>query len=106
MHTDVLVVGAGVAGLTAAQRAAAAAACACCWPSRTCVLGGGTLLDAALERLARGRLRARSPRCRRCAASPRTTVLGAYGHGVFGALETLASGRRRPRSAGCASGCA
>src|SRR5207244_4949739 len=51
-------------------------------------LGGGSLLDGRWD----------SWRAKVCAALrafhhvrclPRTTVLGAYGHGVFGALETL-----------------
>ena len=69
------------------------------------VLGGGALLDerwrawreatcAALAALAASR----------CLA--RTTVLGAYGHGVFGALETLSPDEAARASADCASGCA
>src|SRR5204862_453585 len=52
------------------------------------VLGGGSLLDARWsawrESLCAGLAGLATVRC-----LPRTTVLGAYGHGVFGALETL-----------------
>jgi len=86
-HTDVLVVGAGPAGLAAA---------ACLSGSGLRVLlceqdvvpGGGTLLDGRwstwretqLQRL----YRSDSVRC-----LPRTAVLAAYGQGVFAALESL-----------------
>ena len=88
LHTDVLVIGSGAAGLSAA-RALAAAGTRVLLAEQDVVLGGGTLLDE--------RWRAwREEACAGLAPLPqlrcltRTTVLGAYGHGVFGALETLA----------------
>jgi len=88
-HADVLVVGAGVAGLAAAQ-SLGESGLRVMLADQDCVLGGGALLDprwgawraatcAALAGLATVR----------CLA--RTTVLGAYGHGVFGALESLSA---------------
>src|ERR1700689_1794685 len=80
-HADVLVVGAGVAGLTAAHRLGAG--------EQDTVLGGGALLDARWAEW-------RDTTCDALVGLPRvrcltrTTVLGAYGHGVFAALETLA----------------
>ena len=68
------------------------------------VLGGGTLLDAALDswRAATSAAARRATSRARCLTG--TTVLGAYGHGVFGALETLREADAA-RSAACASGC-
>jgi methylglutamate dehydrogenase subunit C len=88
-HADVLVVGGGVAGLTAAHRLGTSGL-RVILADQDLVLGGGSLLDerwrawrestcAALAELA-------PVRC-----LPRTTVLGAYGHGVFAALETLSA---------------
>jgi len=87
-HADVLVVGAGVAGISAA-RALAAAGLRVILAEQDPYLGAGALLDerwhgwraAALRELAG----LANLRC-----LPGTTVLGAYGHGVFGALEVLA----------------
>ena len=87
-HADVLVIGAGAAGLAAAHRLAASGA-RVLLVEQDVVLGGATLLDerwsawrkemcAALAAL--GNVR--------CLTA--TAVLGAYGHGVFGALQTLA----------------
>jgi sarcosine oxidase subunit alpha len=87
-HTDVLVVGAGVAGLAAAQRLGASGLRVLLVEQDT-VLGGGALLDARWAAW-------RASLCAALGASAavrclvRTTVLGAYGHGVFAALETLA----------------
>ena len=77
-HTDVLIVGAGTAGLAAAHRCAASGLrviladqdteCLEGWPA---TLAAGLDGFAALRRL------------------PRTAVIGAYGHGVFAALERL-----------------
>ena len=86
-HADVLVVGAGVAGLAAAHLLGSSGL-RVMLADQDVVAGGGSLLDtrwtswrettcAALASLARVRW------------LPRTTVIGAYGHGVFGALETL-----------------
>ena len=87
-HTDVLVVGAGVAGLAAAHRLGASGL-RVMLTDQDVVLGGGSLLDARWtawrESLCAGLAGLATTRC-----LPRTTVLGAYGHGVFGALETLA----------------
>ena len=91
-HADVLVVGAGSAGL-AATTVLGAAGLRVLLADQDVVPGGGTLLDPRWDGW-------REEMCRRIAALPtvralaRTTVLGAYGHGVFGALETLAPGER------------
>ena len=86
-HTDVLVVGAGSAGLAAAE-VLGSAGLRVLLAEQDVVLGGGTLLDPRWSVW-------REETCRRLTALPavrilaRTAVLGAYGHGVFGALETL-----------------
>ena len=86
-HADVLIVGAGVAGLAAAHRLGASGL-KVMLTDQDLVVGGGSLLDArwtAWRESLCARLAGRATvRC-----LPRTTVLGAYGHGVFGALETL-----------------
>ena len=86
-HADVLIVGAGVAGLAAAHRLGASGL-KVMLTDQDVVLGGGSLLDARWtawrESLCAGLAGLATVRC-----LPRTTVLGAYGHGVFGALETL-----------------
>jgi methylglutamate dehydrogenase subunit C len=86
-HTDVLVVGGGSAGLTAA-RLLAAGGLRVLLAEQDVVLGGGTLLADSWEVWRQAMLRqlAELPGAR---CLTRTTVLGAYGHGVFGALETL-----------------
>jgi methylglutamate dehydrogenase subunit C len=91
-HTDALVVGAGAAGLAAAC-ALGESGLRVLLAERDVVVGGGTLLDprwTPWREQARTRLEA-LPAVRTLA---RTTVLGAYGHGVFGALETLAAPER------------
>lgn len=86
-HADVLVVGAGSAGLTAALLLGSAGL-RVLLAEQDIVLGGGTLLDARWTSW-------RADACARLASLPNvrclpaTTVLGAYGHGTFGALETL-----------------
>ena len=87
-HADVLVVGAGAAGLTAA-RALGGCGLRVILADQDVIAGGGTLLDE--------RWHAWRENCiASLAALPsvrtltRTSVVGAYGHGVFGALETLA----------------
>ena len=86
-HTDVLVVGAGTAGLAAA-RILGTSGLKVMLTEQDVALGGGSLLDARWsvwrESLCAGLAGLATVRC-----LPRTTVLGAYGHGVFGALETL-----------------
>jgi len=87
-HTDVLIVGAGAAGLAAARQLGDTGL-RVMLAEQDVVLGGGTLLDERWRRW-------REAMCTRLAAIPTvrsltgTTVLGAYGHGVFGALEVLA----------------
>jgi len=86
-HTDVLIVGGGSAGVSAAQVLSAAGLRVLLAEQDVC-LGGGTLLDerwGAWRERAGAALRA-SPGVR---CLTRTAVLGAYGHGVFGALESL-----------------
>ena len=91
-HADVLVVGAGSAGLAAAE-VLGAAGLRVLLAEQDVVPGGGTLLDPRWSAW-------RDATCRRLTALAavrclaRTTVLGAYGHGVFGALETLAPEER------------
>ena len=103
-HTDVLVVGAGVAGLSAAHRLGASGL-RVVLAEQDAVLGGGALLDARWDDW-------RDTTCAAIADLPhvrclaRTTVLGAYGHGVFGALESLAGADVGQLTAACASGCA
>ncbi len=95
VHTDVLVIGAGPAGLSAAL-SLSAAGLRVILADQDEHLGGGTTLDpdwhpwraAMLERLSADPL---------VRLWPRTTVIGAYGHGVFGALQTT---RRRAGPAG------
>jgi sarcosine oxidase subunit alpha len=87
-HAEVLVVGAGAAGLAAAEHLGSAGL-SVLLADQDMVPGGGTLLDArwsAWRTHMLGRL-ARLPTVR---ILSRTTVIGAYGHGVFGALQTLA----------------
>ncbi|MBS0377108.1 MAG: (2Fe-2S)-binding protein [Proteobacteria bacterium] len=85
-HADVLVIGAGAAGLAAATLLGSAGLrVTLC--EQDVELGGGTLLDARWNdwrRQAATALPALGVR-----VLTRTAVLGAYGHGVFGALETL-----------------
>ncbi len=87
LHTEVLVIGSGAAGLSAA-RALAAAGMRVLLIEQDVVLGGGTLLDERWrvwrEGACAGLAALPQLRCLTC-----TAVLGAYGHGVFGALETL-----------------
>src|SRR5256886_1973641 len=86
-HPAVLVVGAGTGGLAAAHRLGTSGL-KVMLTDQDEVLGGGSLLDARWspwrESLCAGLAGLATVRC-----LPRTTVVGAYGHGVFGALETL-----------------
>jgi sarcosine oxidase subunit alpha len=86
-HADVLVIGAGVAGLAAAQRLGSSGL-RVVLADQDAVLGGGALLDARWSAW-RETLCSRLDALGTVRCLPRTTVLGAYGHGVFGALETL-----------------
>ena len=86
-HADVLVVGGGVAGLSAA-RLLGAGGLRVVVADENVLPGGGALLDprwqawrAAMDHELQGHA---SVRC-----LPRTTVVGAYGHGAFAALEEL-----------------
>ena len=87
-HTDVLVVGAGTAGLAAAH-VLGRSGLKVMLTEQDVALGGGALLDARWSAWREG-LCARLAGLATVRCLPRTTVLGAYGHGVFGALETLA----------------
>jgi methylglutamate dehydrogenase subunit C len=88
-HADVLVVGAGPAGLAAAH-GLGRAGLRVLLAEQDAVLGGGSLLDPRWrpwrERICAELAGLPAVRC-----LPRTTVLGAYGHGVFGAVETLSA---------------
>jgi len=87
-HADVLVVGAGAAGLTAAQ-SLGRCGLKVILADQDVVPGGGTLLDPRWDawRACVSVELAALPSVRRL---PATSVLGCYGHGVFGALQTLA----------------
>jgi heterotetrameric sarcosine oxidase alpha subunit len=87
-HADVLVVGAGSAGLGAALLLGGAGL-RVLLAEQDVVLGGGTLLDPRWSAW-RADVGARLGALATVRCLTRTTVLGAYGHGVFGALETLA----------------
>jgi methylglutamate dehydrogenase subunit C len=88
-HTDVLIVGAGPAGL-AATACLAGSDLRVLLCEQDVVPGGGTLLDERWTAWREAQLaylrQAANVRC-----LTRTTVLGAYGHGVFVALESLVS---------------
>jgi heterotetrameric sarcosine oxidase alpha subunit len=86
-HLDVLVVGAGAAGLAATQRLGQRGL-RVMLVDEDLVLGGGLLLDERWSAWREATLTAltgmASVRC-----LPRTTVVGAYGQGTYGALQTL-----------------
>ncbi|HVN44797.1 MAG TPA: 2Fe-2S iron-sulfur cluster-binding protein [Steroidobacteraceae bacterium] len=88
-HADVLVVGAGAAGLAAACRLGGAGL-RVILAEQDVLCGGGTLLDERWTQW-RNALRARLEQLPTVRCLTRTAVLGAYGHGVFGALETLSA---------------
>ena len=91
-HADVLVVGAGAAGLAAARRLGAdGLRVLLC--DQDVTLGGGTLLDRRWDSWRDTVLRELATRAS-VRALPRTAIVGAYGHGVFGAIETLAAAER------------
>ena len=86
-HVDVLVVGAGAAGLAAAQRLGLRGLRVMLADEDT-ILGGGSLLDERWTAWREAACRALSGMASvRCLT--RTAVVGAYGHGVYGALQTL-----------------
>jgi sarcosine oxidase subunit alpha len=87
-HADVLIIGAGAAGLTAA-RALGSSGLRVILADEDVVAGGGTLLDERWHAWREESIAALAalPRLR---TLTRTSVIGAYGHGVFGALERLA----------------
>jgi heterotetrameric sarcosine oxidase alpha subunit len=86
-HTDVLIVGAGAAGLSAAH-VLGHCGLKVLLAEQDVVLGGGALLQARCDGW-RAELCARLARLPAVRRLPCTAVLGAYGHGVFAALETL-----------------
>jgi sarcosine oxidase subunit alpha len=91
-HCDVLVVGAGPAGLTAAPLLAAAGL-RVLLAEADGVIGGGALLSARCDGWRTAAIAALDavPTLR---VLPATTVLGAYGHGVFALLERLGPAAR------------
>ena len=88
-----LVVGAGAAGLAAAH-GLGGSGLRVLLAEQDVVLGGGSLLDprwsAWRERVVASLAGMPTVRC-----LPRTTVLGAYGHGVFGAWRPSPARRAR-----------
>ncbi len=86
-HCDVLVIGSGVAGLSAA-RVAAKAGARVILVEQASELGGGTLIDPAL-RSWRGQMLAALASHAHVTLLPRTTAIGAYDHGVVAALERI-----------------
>jgi methylglutamate dehydrogenase subunit C len=87
-HADILVIGAGPAGLAAAQRLGAAGL-RVLLVDQDVVFGGGALLDVRWSEW-REALSISLAALNNVTCLTRTAVFGAYGHGVFGALETLA----------------
>jgi sarcosine oxidase subunit alpha len=87
-HTDVLVVGAGTAGLAAAAHLGRSGL-RVLLVDQDVAFGGGSLLDTRWSPWREAMLaRLQDLDSVRCLS--RTAVVGAYGHGVFGAIETLA----------------
>ncbi len=86
-HADVLVVGAGAAGLAAAHRLGTLGL-RVILAEQDEVLGGGALQDARWDTW-RAQMDARLRRLGSVRCLTRTCVVGAYEHGVFAALETL-----------------
>jgi sarcosine oxidase subunit alpha len=90
-HCDVLVIGSGVAGLSAA-RVAAEAGRRVILVEQDRALGGGTLVDAALAGW-RGEMLAVLASMPDMVLLPRTTAIGAYDQGVVAALERVGDHR-------------
>ncbi|MCC7275865.1 MAG: sarcosine oxidase subunit alpha family protein [Alphaproteobacteria bacterium] len=86
-HCDVLVVGAGAAGLAAA-RAAGEAGARVLLAEQDFLLGGGLLLEPAHEAW-RGETLAAIIALPNVTVMPRTTVFGYYDHNMLGALERV-----------------
>jgi sarcosine oxidase subunit alpha len=86
-HADVLVVGAGAAGLAAALHLGGLGL-RVLLAEQDGVLGGGTLLDPRWHAW-RAHVRAVLEGLPQLRPLTRTCILGAYGHGVYGALERL-----------------
>ncbi|MFM7433971.1 MAG: FAD-dependent oxidoreductase, partial [Gammaproteobacteria bacterium] len=86
-HADVLIIGAGAAGLAAARRLAGSGL-RVILIERDVITGGGTLLDPRWQawRDDTSNALARSPTVH---VLTRTQIIAAYDHGVFGAVETL-----------------
>lgn len=93
-HCDVLVVGSGPAGLAAA-RAAAEAGARVILADQDFELGGGLLREPAHEAWRAAQL-ASLAALAEVTLLPRTTVFGAYDHGVFGAAERVADHLAEP----------
>ncbi|MGE0715607.1 MAG: sarcosine oxidase subunit alpha family protein [Alphaproteobacteria bacterium] len=87
-HCDVLVVGAGAAGLAAA-RAAGAAGARVILAEQDFMLGGGLLLEPALESW-RAEAEAALAGMANVTVMPRTNVFGYYDHNMLGAVERVA----------------
>lgn len=87
VHCDVLVIGSGVAGLSAA-RAAAEAGERVMLVEQDRELGGGTLVDAALQDW-RSEMLDALVAMPNIVAKSRTTAIGAYDQGVVAALERV-----------------
>jgi methylglutamate dehydrogenase subunit C len=88
-HADVLIVGAGTAGLAAAH-GLGSCGLRVLLAEQDVVLGGGSLLDPRWSPW-RERICAELARLPTVSCLRGTTVLGAYGHGVFAAVETLSA---------------
>jgi methylglutamate dehydrogenase subunit C len=93
-HADVLVVGAGAAGLAAALAAAQAGA-QVILADQDALPGGGTLLEPELAPWREAVLADLGTR-ERVTLLPRTSVVGAYDHGVFAAVERVSDHRGTP----------
>ena len=88
-HADVLVIGAGAAGLAAA-RSLGSAGLRVLLVDQQRALGGGTRLDPRWQSW-RDSICATLQRFANVHCLPATTVVGAYGYGVFAALQELAA---------------
>jgi sarcosine oxidase subunit alpha len=93
-HCDVLVVGAGAAGLAAA-RAAGAAGARVILAEQDALPGGDLLNEPALEGWRREALAALAA-MPEVTVMPRTTVFGFYDHGVLGAVERVSDHQPEP----------